>query len=218
MLFLLRRKKLKEASQAEVDIPTSPIPPRYDFRIQRSFSSEDINRVKSQLRLTSVEREILGEALTRVYDAAAAGRITVDERDRLGARYKDQLVKLDAGLTHDKQVLSLHELEETRNELMKMFDEKFSQLNNRIDGIRHDLGVIEKEKPLEKQILESISLTSPTGVTEGEGVSESRKPGGEVPPEAGPVVKKRRADEELKKMVEELQGRLQALEQMELEG
>ncbi len=117
MLFSWRKKRENQPQNV------SPLPvaqnPNPDFpvmlpRVAKTFTIDDVGHAKNELRVFSVEREIMGEALTRLYEYSAEGKLTAEERDRLAGKYKEQLSKLDSSITMDQKVISLHELEEMR--------------------------------------------------------------------------------------------------------
>jgi len=179
------------------------------LRVEKSFTPEMVNKTKSELRLSSLEREILGDALTHLYEAAAAGRITEEERDRLSAKYKESLSKLDSTIDRNQKILGLYDLEETRADLVKMVQEKLTELNVKIEEIRRGLGVV---PPPAKEVPEvKFSLTP---VPEKE---EKPKPAEKAPAATPHTPRKTKADETLEKLREDLQKQMEKLEQIEME-
>ena len=59
-----------------------------------SFSAERLRtrRAKDELRILYLEREILADAIRRLYEAHAEGKITELERERLAASYKARML------------------------------------------------------------------------------------------------------------------------------
>ncbi|HID19017.1 TPA: hypothetical protein EYP27_05705 [Candidatus Bathyarchaeota archaeon] len=174
------------------------------LRFERSVGAEEIKRAESELRVLGVEREALGEVLTRIFEAAASGRITSEERDKLVSKYKEQLSRLDSTIQHSERLISLHKLEEARAELIKMFQTKFVEINSKIEDIRRKLG-------LEVKAATEVELAP----TPPPPKKEVKPP----PPKkaAEPVRRRSKADEELERLREDLQKELEKLEQMELE-
>lgn len=193
------------------DEPQPPQPalatPR--LRIDKSFTLENVNKTKSELRLSSVEREIIGDALTRLYEAAAEGRITEEERDRLAAKYKENITRLDSTIDHSQKIIGLHELEESRAELVKMFQDKFSELNVKIEEIRRGLGVIPS---VPKEVADVKFPLLP--ISERDEKSRAGEKAVATTPSAP---RRTKADETLEKLREDLQKQLEKLEQIEME-
>jgi len=201
MFFLKRRKPeaLKAVLKEEAPFEMPAI-----LRFERSVGAEEIKRAESELRVLGVEREALGEVLTRIFEAAASGRITSEERDKLVSKYKEQLSRLDSTIQHSERLISLHKLEEARAELIKMFQTKFVEINSKIEDIRRKLG-------LEVKAATEVELAP----TPPPPKKEVKPP----PPKkaAEPVRRRSKADEELERLREDLQKELEKLEQMELE-
>lgn len=199
------RKKEEAKDEPQPPQPALAIP---RLKVEKSFTLENVNKTKSELRLSSVEREIIGDALTRLYEAAAEGRITEEERDRLAAKYKENITKLDSTIDHSQKIIGLHELEESRAELVKMFQDKFSELNTKIDEIRRGIGVI---PPVPKEVAEKFSLSP---IPEGE---EKPRVAEKAPATTPSTPRRTKADETLDKLRDELQKQLEKLEQIEME-
>ncbi|MFQ5761866.1 MAG: hypothetical protein ACE5PO_02420 [Candidatus Bathyarchaeia archaeon] len=213
MFFSWRKKKPEEARESSPAGPTAySLETAAWMKIEKSLAVDDVGRAKTTLRLNSVERDIMAEALTRLYEATAEGRLTPEERDRLASKYREQLNQLDTSVSHSQQVINLHELEETRNELIKLFQDKFGEINVKISDMRKTLGVTPRETSRFRPptLLPSEREKAPT-----EEITE--KPPA-APEAATPPARRRRADEELRKLTDDLRKELERLEQMELEG
>lgn len=218
MLFFGKKKEQKEpVEKAEPPKESKPILPETvkptipeTVKIEKSLTTEDVNKAKSELRVASIEREAWGETLARIYEASAEGKITVEERDNLVEKYKDQLSKFDVVLDRNQKVISLYELEETRAELLKMFNDKFKDLSSKIDEVRNRLGFTPK-------IVSEIKFT-PTSVEKPKPHPPAEKSTATPPATATTTPRKTKADEELDKLREDLQKELEKLEQIEMEG
>jgi len=195
--------KKKKEEKVENEKPAQPFTAPDFLKVEKSFTREDVEKARSELRVSSVEKEILSESLTRLYEAAAEGRITPEERDRLVAKYREQLSKIDSVLDYNQKIISLYELEETRAELVKMFQEKFKEINVKIDEIRRKLGVAPKQVEVKVPVVKEVKPV----------VREKPTP---TPTPSTP--RRSKADEELEKLRQDLQKELEKLEQIELEG
>ena len=94
-------------------------------------------------------------------------------------------------------------MEETRAELVKMFQEKFKEIYVKIDEIRRKLGVAPKQVEVKVPVVKEVKPA----------VREKPTP---TPTPSTP--RRSKADEELEKLRQDLQKELEKLEQIELEG
>jgi len=191
----------------------------YTLSGDKSLNDQEVERSRSKLRTSGTEKEILSETLTRLYEAASEGRLTTIERDQLVAKYQNQLSSVTSTFEHSERLLGLHELEETRAELIKMFQDKFTELNVKIDDIRKRVDV----KPSQAMAIKLPPLTPPTPPA-GEKAPEIKMPTTEkpVPPTTTPTTpaapRRTKADDTLEKLRKDLQKELEKLEQIEMEG
>lgn len=207
-MFFFGKKKEEKKSEEKIETPeANKLTVPETIKIEKSLSVDDINNAKSELRIASIEREAWGDSLARIYEAAAEGKITVEERDRLVEKYKDQLSRLDAILDRNQKIISLYELEETRAELLKMFHEKFKELNTKIDDVRSKLGYTPKITSELRMAPSPVEKPKPRPPAEKTATTST----------AAPSPRRTKADEELDKLREDLQKELEKLEQIELE-
>jgi len=121
----------------------------------RSVTQERVKEASERLRILNLEREILSYAIRRLYEAHAEGRITEEERDRLAERYKEELKQIREEITRSESIITLDELERMQEDLLKLFAERFDELNRKIE----DLRAISNIRPLET--LEPIEVEGP---------------------------------------------------------
>ncbi len=127
-----------EKTEKLPDIPSS---------VLTSVGEEDVRRAEEDLRILSIEKEIVSFALTRLYEAQAEGKITEGDKTRLLGKYKEEMDKLEKNMGNKQMVVRLHELETTQADLVKLFQDKFNEITRNIDTIRADLGFIPKPAP-----------------------------------------------------------------------
>ena len=108
----------------------------YPFRISKSVPVEDASNAKEELRTLDLEREILSDAIRRLYEAHAEGKITEQERERMAQSYKARMMTVKDAITKDESVVALHELEGMQQDLMKLFSERFDDLSKKIEELR----------------------------------------------------------------------------------
>ena len=141
-LFLLYVMKLgwrreKEPLEAPPAVEEKWLP----LRAERSVTVVEARRARDELRTLDLEREILSFAIRRLYEAHAEGKITEEERERLADRYKSRMAKIKETISRSESMVALHELEAMRGDLMKLFSERFDEVNEKIEEIRSRIGV-----------------------------------------------------------------------------
>ena len=99
---------------------------------QRTVTPFDAQKSKKALRLLDVEREILSFGIRRIYEAHAEGKIDEKERDRLARDYKQQMREIKDSITEKESVVALHELESMQEDLIKLFNNRFDEINQKI--------------------------------------------------------------------------------------
>ena len=119
----------------------------------RSLTSERVKEASDKLRILNVEREILSYALRRLYEAHAEGKITAEERDRLAERYKEELKQIREEIARNESIITLNELERMQEDLIKLFTEKFDEINRKIEALRARSGFLPLNmlKPIEAE-------------------------------------------------------------------
>lgn len=135
-----RREKEKEAVPEEKEKTHSELA-GLPFKILKSVPKEDAFHAKEELRILDLEREILSDAIRRLYEAQAEGKITEEERERLAQTYKSRMMTVKDAITKDESVVALHELETMQEDLMKLFSERFDELTGKIDELRSKVEV-----------------------------------------------------------------------------
>ncbi len=141
-LFLLyvmkpRWKREKEPLEAPSAVEEK-LPP---LRAERSVTVDEARRARDELKTLDLEREILSFAIRRLYEAHGEGKITEEERERLAHRYKSRMARIKETISRSESIVALHELEAMRGDLMKLFSERFDEVNEKIEEIRSRIGI-----------------------------------------------------------------------------
>lgn len=205
IIYAMRRRgkkkvKLSEEEKPRMDFKGLP------FRIERSISREDATRAREELRILDLEREILSGAIRRLYEAHAEGKITEEERERIGQTYKSRIMTVKEAISKDESLVALHELEAMQEDLMKLFSERFDELSTKVDELRSTVEV----KPI-KEIAIPITKRPPT-LTEEPAKKEKirvKKPAKPSP--------RTEAEKRIEKIKAEVEKVLEKLGQMEIE-
>ncbi|MCK4668598.1 hypothetical protein KAT21_00565 [Candidatus Bathyarchaeota archaeon] len=140
VIYAMRRREKQEKFSEEEEkseIKMKGLP----FRIERSISREDATQAREELRIMDLEREILGGAIRRLYEAHAEGKITEKERERIAQTYKSRMMMVKEAISKDESLVALHELEIMQEDLIKLFSERFDELSTKVDELRSTVDV-----------------------------------------------------------------------------
>jgi hypothetical protein len=134
---LSQQKTAAKPSQIDLEYTTMPAP----FKISKSVQATMAHNAKDELRILDLEREILGDAIRKLYEAAAEGKITETERERLAAMYKDRMNNIKESISKDENIIALHQLESMQEDLMKLFSERFGDITSKVEELRGKIDV-----------------------------------------------------------------------------
>jgi hypothetical protein len=211
-----RTKQLKKPPETKVETKLGGLP----FKISKSVQGNDASHAKDELRILDLEREILSDAIRRLYEAHAEGKITEQERERLAATYKTRMNSVKDSIAKDETIVALHELEGMQEDLMKLFSERFGELSSKVEELRTRIDV----KPL-KEI--KIQLPTQTAAEKKEKPSEeeeteetereTEKPRKRKKTEPEKPTAKTEAEQRIEQIRGEVEKVLDKLGQMEIE-
>ncbi len=205
IIYAMRRywkkeEKLPEEEKPKMEFKALP------FKIERSISREDATHAREELGILDLEREILSGAIRRLYEAHAEGKITEEERERIGQTYKSRIMTVKEAISKDESLVALHELEAMQEDLMKLFSERFDELSTKVDELRSTVEV----KPI-KEIAIPIAKRPPTLTGEP---AKKEKIRVKKPAKPSPRTEAEKRIEKIKAEVEKV---LEKLGQMEIE-
>jgi hypothetical protein len=213
VLLIFGRKKPESPQQEKVagsssEKPSFPVPES----LRKSVTEADMGRARDRLRLASLERDIIGDALTKIYDAEARGQINETEKNQLMQRYKGDLKRVDGEIDVHKRIVDLHELESAKEDLLKSFYEKLMEIDLRIGQLKpglDSLGLgIEAKQAKPSTPSPAIKQEEPPATTSAPPVEKEKTR--ERP--------KTKAEERLEAVREEVLKAMERLEQIETEG
>jgi hypothetical protein len=206
---------------ASLPIPNAP------FKLSKSIPSSSAINAKDELRMLDLEREILGDAIRRLYEAQAEGKITEAERDKLATSYKQRMNTIKESITKDEGIIALHELESMQEDLMKLFSERFGELTSKVEELRGRIDVKPireiQIKPIPTQPIEMDDAEEEEAEAETPEVGEKKPAVAAVSPRKPrkPVEEKPSQKTEAEKRIEtirsEVEKVLDKLGQMEIE-
>ena len=194
---ITRTRKRKGETLETVELKKRPP------KTQHSVTAEETSKAQNELRTMDLEREILSYAIRRLYEAQAEGKITEEERDRLASGYKERMMKIKTAISRSESVIALHELESMQDDLIKLFNERFDELNRKIEDLRTH---VEIEPIKEVPII-------PTEEERPAPPKRQKKKPHERPPPA-----KTEAEKRIEKIREEIEKVLERLGQIEVEA
>ncbi len=207
------KKPQKTTDDSSLDYSSSP------FRISKSVQTSTASNAKDELRMLDLEREILSDAIRRLYEAQAEGKITEQEREKLAASYKARMMSIKESISKDETIVALHDLEGMQEDLMKLFSERFGELTSKVDELRTKIDV----KPIREMPVKLPTQTPPSQMDdeedeeEAEEVSEEKQKKKRKPPEERPVAKTE-AEKRIDTIRSEVEKVLDKLGQMEIDS
>ncbi|MEM3566086.1 MAG: hypothetical protein QXK47_02925 [Candidatus Bathyarchaeia archaeon] len=205
-----RRGKSEKRAEEKVEVKPREVLP---FKVVKTVSSEEAARAKEELRILDLEREILSDAIRKLYEAHAEGKITEEERDRLAQTYKERMMIVKEAIAKDESVVALHELEAMQEDLIKLFSERFDEISAKIEELRSKV----EAKPLKEIIISTPKPAKPAEIEEkpeAEETEEKAKKRRKLPAKPSPRTEAEKRIEEIRAEVEKV---LERLGQMEIE-
>ena len=223
VIFAMRRYGKKPAPKKTQQKPD--LDPEYSnlpFKISKSVQTTMASSAKDELRILDLERDILGDAIRRLYEAHAEGKITEQEREKLAVTYKNRMNTIKESISKDEGIVALHELEGMQEDLMKLFSERFGELTNKVEELRTRIDV----KPI-REIPIKMPSQPPTQIEEDDDEGEEEN---EAAPDSEEKPKKKRkpaeekpdakteAERRIESIRSEVEKVLDKLGQMEIES
>ncbi len=130
-----KKKETPAAPQAQRIIPL-PNLPSSTLDPQPPTSLEAVNRARESLKILKLERQILGTAVTTIYESHSSGAISEVERDRMLEKYKVDLKRLEKSIQENQQIVDLHDLEIERDEVVKGFKAKLAEIDEKLKVLK----------------------------------------------------------------------------------
>lgn len=177
----------------------------------RHLTPNEIEKAKSDLKILTLKKELLGAVLKRLFEAEDAGEISKDERIRLSKDYEDEMKRISEELKKAELIITLNELESLREEIVKRYESTLNKAQSRIDSILKELG-FEEHKP---EALPKKKLVRKETETEEEKPEKE-----EAIEEAAAAPKKAKSDveERLEQLRKDVLKELEELEKLEMES
>ena len=215
MYVMLGRKEDKPPVLPKT--PSEPHATKWPFTTEHTVTAEEAAKAREKLRTLELEREVLSDAIRRLYEAQVEGKITEQERDKLAERYKSRMLRVRDAISKKQSVAALQELEAMQEDLVKLFDERFDELNTKIEEMRSKVEIEpEKEAPeipiaIEAQEKEEVAEALERSTEQKLAIKRKPKPKAPSTPE------KTEAEKRIEQIRAEVEKVLERLGQMEVE-
>jgi hypothetical protein len=210
LILFGRKKPTEQPAPATTQSNTTKLEPfPIPDTIRKTVTESDIGKARNKLRVANLERDIIGDALTKIYEAEAKGTINEPEKNQMIQPYKNDLKRVDSEIDTYRKTVDLYELEAAKEDLFKRFQETFLDIQARIEKIRPSLN------------LPASTETKPVEPKPTPAKTETAEPAEEnIPPKEKPPREKARnkAEEKIETIREEVLKAMERLEQIETEG
>ncbi len=213
VIYAMRLRK-KQPANSVVQTKEEPEFKGLPFKVTKSVQTNDASQAKDELRILDLEREILSDSIRRLYEAHAEGKISEQERERLAASYKSRMKTVKESMAKDETIVALHELEGMQEDLMKLFSERFGDLNTKVEALRSKIDVQpvkEVRVKMPKTLFEEIEEEEEEEEGEKKKARKRRKPAEKPSP-------KSEAEKRIEEIRSEVEKVLDKLGQMEIES
>jgi ElaB/YqjD/DUF883 family membrane-anchored ribosome-binding protein len=224
IVIFMMRKRGKKPGKAPKDPEMDPLLSRSPFRVTKSVQSTDATHAKDELRILDLEREILGDAIRRLYEAHAEGKISEQERERLASSYKSRMMAVKESMAKDETIVALHELEGMQEDLMKLFSERFGELTGKVEELRARIDIrtvreVKVQMPKQQTPVVPEQMEKDEDEEESEEEAEGEdKPKKKRKPPTERASQKTEAEKRIDEIRNEVEKVLDKLGQMEIES
>ena len=214
LLDFWKRKKPPVASAVQTLVPI----PGPGLDTPRSTTQEVANRAREALKLLKLERQILGSAVTTIYESQNKGLISQAERDQLMDKYKVEIKRLEKAIYENQRVVDLYDLEAGREELIKNFRSRLADLDVEIKNLKTGGSLATRNVGEEKPQKAEGAEDNKSEGSEEAGRSAQQQGGKEKKAESEEEQQINDAEKRIEKIREEILKAMDRLEQIEAEG
>lgn len=156
-LAFWKRKESEENHGSERIIPLPPLPTPNLEQVY-SASEIDVNGAKQALKVLLLERQIIGSALTTIFETETKGIISQAERDQLVKKYTADLHELEQAIQKHQRIVDLYELENSREQLIKDFNTRITEIDGKIGSLRNGDSNVQ-QNPLENALIATPTVS-----------------------------------------------------------
>ena len=175
-----------------------------------------VEQARSTIRTLTVQQEILGMVMKRLFEAEDEGEINKSERERLSKNYEVEMHKVTEELNKAELIVSLNELEEIRSDIVRQFQETLTDTQSRIDLIIKELNIQPIEPELKEEAKTKPKLRGPRPRPQPQDEEPIDEPEGDEEEDA-PRRGKETVEDRLDKLKQDVLKELEELDRLELE-
>jgi hypothetical protein len=124
-------------------------------------SPEAVQRAREALKVLRLERQIIGSAVTTIYESQSKGVISQAERDQMLEKYKVDLKRLEKGIEENQKLVDLHDLEAEREEVIRGFNAKLAEIDTKLKNLRSGSTTQKRDKQPETRNTNDPASNSP---------------------------------------------------------
>src|SRR5437773_10310361 len=132
LILLFGRKKTEREETKAIPEPVNRETFTVPDILKKTITSIDISRSRDRLRMASLERDIIGDALTKIYEAEARGQINDSEKNQLLQRYKTDLKRVAGEIDIHENTVDLYQLESAKEGLLKCYYDTMLEIDRKI--------------------------------------------------------------------------------------
>ena len=103
------------------------------------------DNAKAELQSLQFEKRLVGEAITRVYEAVQEGKVDSVERDRLLVRYKQQLDSYNEKIGELQSAVDFTDLYEMRNDITGLLERRITAIDQKLGELSKKYGMEQRE-------------------------------------------------------------------------
>jgi hypothetical protein len=133
------------------DQTASPLEDGPESAVLSTHPSESYHGSSRDMARLLLQREILGYALTRIFETEAEGNLSPAERENLISRYEGDLKKVNENIGRLDKFAKLDALEREKENLSDMVGGRLKKVESKIHDLKIELGVEEKPEPKPKK-------------------------------------------------------------------
>jgi len=152
LVALITFWKKKEPSPTTKPERVIPLPDLPASTLEPSTSTpiEAVSKARQTLKILKLERQILGSAVTTIYESNSKGDISEAERDGMLEKYKIELKRLETEIEQNQRIVDLHDLETARDDIVKEFKSKLIEIDARLNDLKSGPSPTQKTHPSEE--------------------------------------------------------------------
>jgi hypothetical protein len=194
-------------------------------KIDTLTEKPQVEQARSKIRTLTLQQEILGMVMKRLFEAEDEGEISREERERLASNYDAEMKSVNEELRNAELIVSLNELEEIRSNIIEQFQETLNDTQQKIDLIIKELDIkppeskIEEPKPKRKTQRKRPPRRKPIKPSKEEQEEVEEEPSGEeIEEDEEETSREDSVEDRLEKLKEDVLKELEELDRLELEA